>query len=261
MAQAMVLDQLWVCGDKEMLLIDIGNSKTKGGWFNTGEIEERFLFDTRELLVDSFLKDEVLCRALKSQIAFSCVVPEITKRMVALCDELIISYFDVKSAQKLIVKVHYNIGELGGDRLANAVAAFRLYEPPLLVVDFGTATTYNIVLADGTFDGGAIAPGIKTCVDFLIQRSGLLPEIPLREADTVAGHSSEDALVSGFYYTFVGQFREISKMVAAHIGSEYRTIGTGGMVLFAKKVFPHIVVNRDLTLLGIKMLYEENRSG
>jgi type III pantothenate kinase len=166
----------------------------------------------------------------------------------------------VKSAQKHIVKVHYNREELGGDRLANAACAFRMYDPPLLVVDFGTATTYNIVLEDGTFDGGAIAPGIKTCIDFLIQRSGLLPDIPLRTPDAVAGHSSEDALLSGFYYTFVGQFKEISERVAEHIGGNCTTVGTGGMVDFALKAFPHIVVNRDLTLLGIRMLYEENRA-
>jgi type III pantothenate kinase len=259
MAQTMVLDQLWICGGKEMLVVDIGNSKTKGAWFNAGEIEERFLFDTRALMDASSIREKLLSRALDSHVAFSCVVPEITKLMGAMCDELAIGYFDVKSAKKHILKVHYNISELGGDRLANAVAAFRLYEAPLLVVDFGTATTYNIVLKDGTFDGGAIAPGIKTSVDFLIQRSGLLPEIPLREAETIAAHSSEDALVSGFYYTFIGQFNEISKRVAEHIGDEYRTIGTGGMVAFAKKAFPHMVVNRDLTLLGIKMLYEENR--
>lgn len=241
-----------------MLVVDIGNSKTKGAWFSENEIKERFVLDTKELMDTSAVKDRILSRTLKSCMAFSCVVPAIARRTKALCEELGICCFDVKSARKHIVKVHYNIAELGGDRLANAVAAFRLYGAPLLVVDFGTATTYNIVLADGTFDGGVIAPGIKTTIDFLIQRSGLLPEIPLREAETVAGHSSEDALVSGFYYSFIGQFKEISKRVAAYLNGEYRTIGTGGMVGFARRVFPHIEVNRDLTLLGIKMLYDEN---
>jgi type III pantothenate kinase len=244
-----------------MLAIDIGNSKTKGAWFEGENIEERFIVDSRQFMDRSALKGKLFSQGREPSIAFSCVVPEITRWLRRSCDELEIPCFDVKSARKHIVTVRYAIGELGGDRLANVAAAFRLYEPPLLVVDFGTATTYNIVLKDGTFDGGAIAPGIKTCIDFLIQRSGLLPAIPLCVPECVAGNSSEDALVSGFYYTFTGQFKEISKQVAAHIGGAYATIGTGGMVLFAKEAFPQITVNRDLTLLGIRMLYEENREG
>lgn len=241
-----------------MLVIDIGNSKTKTAWFDRGAIKDRSSLDTRELCDGPLLEEKLLSRARGSRIAYSCVVPKVAGRIVEFCDRLNIARFDVKSSRNHIVHVNYNMDELGGDRLANVAAAFRLYEPPLLVVDFGTATTYNIVLADGTFDGGAIAPGIKTCIDYLVQRSGLLPEIPLREASGIAGHSSEDALVAGFYYTFVGQFSEISERVIAHIGGEYRTIGTGGMVDFAEKAFPRIVVNRDLTLLGIGMLYEAN---
>lgn len=258
-APPVVLDQFWLRRKKEMLVIDIGNSKTKSAWFDRDAIKERSSLDTRDLCDGPLLEEKLLSRARGSRIAYSCVVPEVGERIAELCDGLNIARFDVKSSRNHIVHVNYNIVELGGDRLANAAAAFRLYEPPLLVVDFGTATTYNILLDDGTFDGGVIAPGIKTCIDYLVQRSGLLPDIPLREASGIAGHSSEDALVAGFYYTFVGQFSEISKRVSKHIGGEYRTIGTGGMVDFAKRAFPRIVVNRDLTLRGIMMLYEENR--
>jgi type III pantothenate kinase len=242
-----------------MLILDIGNSKTKIARFVQDGIAERFLYDTEELLNASFLSAKVLAHAGNDGIAYSCVVPPVTTLMDSLCQEMEIASFDVKSAGDLIVKVNYRIEELGGDRLADAVAAFRRYDPPVLAVDFGTATTYNIVRRDGTFDGGAIAPGIKTCIDFLIHRSGLLPDIPLRITEGVAGHTSEEALVSGFYYTFTGQFKGISDQVAKHLGTAYETIGTGGMVDFAKKVFPHIIVDRDLTLFGIKMLYEENR--
>ncbi len=260
MAPAVVLDQLWLCREGTMLVVDVGNSKTKAAWFDGEKLRKRFIFNSHECIDGEYLKNELLIPARGEAVAFSCVVPRVAERIRALCHELSRDWFDVKSAKKQIVKVNYAFDQLGGDRLANAAAGFRLYEPPLLVVDFGTATTYNVVLADGTFDGGIIAPGIKTCIDFLIERSGLLPGIPLRVPRTIAGRTSEDALVAGFYFTFVGQFKEISERIEGYIGNPFKTIGTGGMVAFAKEVFPHIVVNRDLTLLGIKMLYEENRA-
>ncbi|MBA7601892.1 type III pantothenate kinase [candidate division WOR-3 bacterium] len=241
-----------------MIVIDVGNSKVKIAIFSKEEIEKKFIFDTYRCLEHEFLRRKVFGEVGENVIAFSSVVPEITKGIISISKELKKKFLDVCEVKNKVLKINYDVVELGGDRLANAVAAYKRYTPPLLVIDFGTATTYNIVLADGTFDGGIIAPGIKTCIDFLIQNTGLLPEIPLKHPDTFLGHTTKDALISGFYYTFSGQMKEIFKKVQNHIGNDYTTVGTGGLVDFVLRTFPHIIPDKDLTLFGIKMLYDAN---
>ena len=242
-----------------MFIIDVGNSKVKIALFNKNKIEKKSVFDTRSCFEKQFIRREIFGDVKEDTIAFSSVVPEITREIVSISLELGIRCFDVCEAKDKVLTINYKVEELGSDRLANAVAAYRKYSPPLLVIDFGTATTYNIVLDDGTFDGGIIAPGIKSCIDFLIQNTGLLPEIPLKSPATFLGHNTEEALVSGFYYTFTGQFKEILSLAKKQVGEDIKIIGTGGLVNFAKEKFKQIIVDKDLTLYGIKMLYEANR--
>lgn len=242
-----------------MLVIDVGNSRTKSAVFENETIERRKVFDTGELKNIEFLRDNVLSDAHHGCIAFSSVVPEIGSALIRLAKTIGIECFNISLAKNKVLKINYNIEQLGGDRLANAVAAYRCYGGPCLVIDFGTATTYNSVLADGTFDGGIIAPGIKTCIEFLIEHSGLLSGIPLKHPQIFMGHTSEEALVSGYYYTFIGQVKEIMENLKRSLDSDYLTIGTGGLVDFAAQVFPQIVSDKDLTFVGIKMIYDENR--
>lgn len=241
-----------------MLIIDVGNSKVKVAQFEGENIEKRFTFDTERCLEHRFLRREVLEKVDEDIIVFSSVLPEITKGIVSLAQEMEKEFFDISKSKKKILKINYKVEQLGSDRLANAVAAYKKYNPPLLVIDFGTATTYDVVLKDGTLDGGIIAPGIKTCIDFLIKNTGLLPEIPLKYPDAFLGHTTVDALVSGFYYTFSGQMKEVMAKVKERIGDSYRVIGTGGLVDFAQRGFPEMIPDKDLTLLGIKILYEVN---
>ncbi|TES91295.1 MAG: type III pantothenate kinase [Candidatus Cloacimonadota bacterium] len=258
MVKKILLDKLWLWRNIRMIVIDAGNSKVKIAIFKNEKIVKKAIFDTKKCLEHKFIRRVIFEDIEVDVIAFSSVVPEVTDGIISISKELKKKYFDVNKAKNKVLKINYEEKELGGDRLANAVAAYKRYNPPLLIIDFGTATTYNIILADGTFDGGIIAPGIKTCIDFLIQNTGLLQEIPLKYPDTFPGHTTVDALIAGFYYTFSGQMKEILKNVQKHIGSDYITIGTGGLVEFAIRDFPHIIQDEDLTLLGIKMLYGAN---
>jgi len=245
----------------KMLVIDAGNSKVKVAVFNENKITSKVSFDTVDFLEQKVLRRELTKNLNEDIIAFSSVVPSIGDGIILFAENLKKDWFDVSRAQKKIVTLNYRAEQLGGDRLANIVAAFRKYVLPLIVCDFGTATTYNVLLEDGTFDGGIIAPGIETCIDSLTSKTALLSHVSIRHPPkTFLGHDTEEALVSGFYYTFSGQFKEIVGKVGERFKEGFKIIGTGGLVEFAAHVFPEIIVDKDLTLYGIKILYEENKS-
>ncbi len=242
-----------------MLVIDVGNSKVKVAVFNENKITSKVSFNTTDFLEQKVLRRELEKNLNERIIVFSSVVPGIGDGIISFAENLKKDWFDVSRAEKKILTLNYKAEQLGGDRLANIVAALRKYVPPLIVCDFGTATTYNVLLDDGTFDGGIIAPGIKTCIDFLTKKTALLPDIPLKCPLTFLGHSTEEALASGFYYTFTGQFKEIISKTREKLRKGFKIIGTGGLVEFASTVFPEIIVDKNLTLYGIRMLYEANR--
>jgi len=242
-----------------MLVIDVGNSRVKVGVFIGNSIANEFIFDTSAFYKEEVLRKELIDKVDEDAIAFSSVVPVVRDRIISFAEGLKKEWFDVSQAGNKVLKVNYNIKQLGGDRLANAIAAYKKYKPPLLVIDFGTATTYDVVLADGRFDGGIIAPGIKACIDSLVKKTGLLPEISLRYPDGFLGHNTDDAMVSGFYNTFVGQLKEMIAKVQNHIGNGFITVGTGGLLDFALREFPFILPDKDLTFWGIKLLYDANR--
>jgi type III pantothenate kinase len=185
-------------------------------------------------------------------------VPDVSVVLKSLLEKRDLIPFDIDTANDKILKIEYDVEQLGSDRLANGVAAYRKYSPPLLVIDFGTATTYNVVQKEGIFAGGIIAPGIKTCIDFLIDNSGLLTPIELKRPQGFLGHTTEGSLLSGYYYTYLGQMKEIISRVEKDFGMGIAIIGTGGLVDFAKEDFPRIILDRDLTLHGIRLLHEAN---
>lgn len=241
-----------------MLTMDAGNSRVKFAIFKKDKIVKRLFFNTEECLDIECLRSQILNISGQDTLAFSSVVPGITRGVMSIAKLEGINCFNVSYSSEKILKINYSIEQLGGDRLASAVAGYQKYGAPLMVVDFGTATTYNIVLPGAIFAGGIIAPGIKSSIDFLISRTGLLPEIPLEHPETFPGHNSKQALVGGFFYTFAGQMKEIAKKARDSIGGDYKTVGTGGLLDFALSEFPDIIPDKDLTFLGIKLLCEAN---
>lgn len=242
-----------------MLALDIGNSKVKTALFKGEKIQKRSVFDTQKCLENDYLEKEVLRETGVDCVAFSSVVPDVSEVLESLLLNLGRPSFNIRTATDKILRIDYDIDQLGSDRLANAVAAYKRYHPPLLVIDFGTATTYNIVRDDGTFAGGIIAPGIKTCIDFLIEKSGLLHPIELERPRELLGHTTKDSLLSGYYYTYIGQMKEIIAKGEDEIGKDFKIIGTGGLIDFATIDFPRIVPDRNLTLHGIRLIYHANR--
>jgi len=160
------------------------------------------------------------------------------------------------------INVRYeNPRELGADRIVNAVAAFELYGGPIIVVDFGTATTFNAVSGKGEFLGGVICPGVKISAEALYQRTAKLPRIELVSTDSVLGRNTAVSMQSGIYNGYIGQVNHIvQKMKAEMKEDNIKVIATGGFSRIIADGAPSIdEQNANLTLEGLRIIYEKNK--
>ena len=193
------------------------------------------------------------------------VVPEATHNLARLCER----YF---SCEPLIVgRSDCSVGigidldmpreEVGADRIANAVAAQDRYRPPLMVIDFGTATTFDIVDRFGNYCGGVIAPGINLSLRALDMAAAQLPRIGVRRPPTVVGRSTVPAMQSGVFWGYVGLIEGLVRRIKAERSEEMEVISTGGLarlIAGATDVINHL--DTDLTLWGLRLIYRRNRN-
>lgn len=152
-----------------------------------------------------------------------------------------------------------NPKEVGADRIVNAVAAYEIYGGPCIVVDFGTATTYDAISAKGEYLGGAIAPGIGISTEALFQHAAKLPRIELVKPKNVIGKNTVVCMQAGIVFGYLGQIEGIVKRMKAELGEKVYVIATGGLA----KLFEHETAEIDktdllLTLKGLKIIYERN---
>ncbi len=155
-----------------------------------------------------------------------------------------------------------NPRELGADRIANAVAAYELYGGPVIVLDFGTATTFNAISSKGEFLGGAICPGIIISAEALYMRTAKLPKIDLTKYDAVIGRNTSVSMQSGVFYGYVGQVDYLVKKIKQEMKEDnIKVVATGGLAKFIASEAKSIdEVNGRLTLEGLRIIYEKNRT-
>ncbi|MCB1969263.1 MAG: type III pantothenate kinase [Geminicoccaceae bacterium] len=154
-----------------------------------------------------------------------------------------------------------NPREAGSDRLVNAVAAVRRYTPPLIIVDFGTATTFDVVDHDGAFIGGVIAPGINLSIEALHRAAAKLPRIAIEPPASAIGRSTEGAMQSGIYWGYVGMIEGLVDRIEAEYGASMTVIATGGLApLFAKHCPRLQHIDKDLTMAGLLEIYWMNKN-
>ncbi len=152
-----------------------------------------------------------------------------------------------------------NPDEVGADRLLNALAAHNHYRGPLVVVDFGTATTFDVVDADGAYLGGVISPGINLSIEALHQAAARLPRIGIGRPQTVIGRSTIPAMRSGMYWGYIGLIEGLLNRIEGEYGAPLKAIATGGLApLFAEGTAKFTAVDSDLTLDGLRLLSLRN---
>ena len=245
--------------ETDYLLIDISNSYTKLAFSSRDRVARPMRIAT------SALTRAALRRMLESRVVnsvvVSSVVPKKNAAVRAAARSLPTLFIDAKC--KLGVGVDYPApATIGADRLANAAAAAQLYGRPAIVVDFGTAVTFDVVSGAGDYIGGVIAPGLESMTSFLYQRTALLPKLTLREPKSAIGRTTRAAMMSGAIYGYRGLVREIISRIRAEsfARSKVRVVATGGYAELIANQLPEIeAVHPGLTLDGLRLIANLNR--
>ncbi len=153
-----------------------------------------------------------------------------------------------------------NPREVGADRLVNSFAAWRKYQKDLIVIDFGTATTFDVVTAKGAYLGGVIAPGVNLSLDALHRAAAKLPNVAIQPPDKVIGTNTTHAMQSGIYHGYAGMVESLVAKIIKEYGAAMKVIATGGLAPLYAKACPVIEsVEPDLTIIGLKEIYEMNQ--
>jgi type III pantothenate kinase len=253
-----------------LLAVDIGNTNTALGIFLEKKLIEDWNIRTeREKTSDEYAltilsllnSSGIETPEIKSAI-ISSVVPPLTPVFQNLCQKLFkLKPLVVGPGLKTGMSILYeNPLEVGADRVVVAVAAFEKYGGPCVVVDFGTATTFDAISSQGEYLGGAIAPGIQISAEALFLKTAKLPRIEIRKPKKAIGRSTVASMQSGLFFGYVGLISNIIKKIKAELGGEAKVISTGG---FAAQISPEIksidVHEPYLTLEGLRIIQERNQ--
>ena len=255
-----------------LLVVDVGNTQTHFGVFAPGsdQIAEHWRFATvRESTQDELgaaLSNLLALRGMRfgdvSAAIVSSTVPQLSAQWTAMSERylrrpMLVVGPAIRTGMPIRMD---NPREVGADRLVNAVAAYERYHGACVVVDFGTAITYDVVSEAGEYLGGIITPGAEISIDALYERAAKLPKVELAEPRSLIGKSTVDAIRSGIAYGFAGQVEGIVRRLRGELGDDFKVVLTGGL---AHVVVPFISETIDdvddlLTLTGLRLIYERN---
>ena len=253
-----------------LLAIDIGNTNVVVGVFDREAMAANWRVGTNaQITADEYamtFKDLFGFAGLEFRQVTGVVISSVVPTILPVMVEMARKYFRIEPmivthGIKTGITIRYeNPKELGADRIVNAAAAYKMFGGPLIIVDFGTATTFCAVTREGEYLGGAITPGIKISAEALFQRASKLPRVELAKPTSVIGTDTISAMQSGILYGYAGLVDGIVGRVKKELSPDARVIATGGL---AELVSPETKtieeVRPQLTLEGLRLLYEMNK--
>lgn len=256
-----------------LLVIDVGNTNIVFGIYKNDKLLDDWRISTvRNRTIDEYglIFEQILnYNGLSSKniknIVISSVVPTLMDTLSLMCNR----YFKIKPivvgpGVKTGMNIKYdNPKEVGADRIVNGVAGYEQYGGPLIIVDFGTAITFDAISKQGDYLGGVITPGIKISSEALFEKTAKLPKVEMKMPDEIIGKNTVNSIQSGLSYGYIGLVDYIiSKMIkeVSPYGEKVKVIATGG---FAELVAENSIyiekVDQLLTLIGLRIIYERNR--
>jgi type III pantothenate kinase len=253
-----------------LLVIDIGNTNTSLGVFDGENLVANWRLTTaRERTGDEWGVHTRNLFALAGldfksidAIAIASVVPPLNftlKRMAEVYFQVTPLFVD-HTIETGVPILYQPPSDMGADRIVDAVAAIHKYGAPCIVVDFGTATTFDAINAKGEYLGGVITPGITISSDALFERAAKLPRVEIKRPEKVIGSATVEAMQSGLYYGYVGLVDDILRRMIAELGGSPRVIATGGLAPLIAKGSQYVeTVDETLTLEGLRLVYERTK--
>ena len=257
-------------GSNMLFVMDIGNTNIAMGIYQGNNFKHcwRISTDTNKtsdelgVLLNQLFEYKGVSFKDINAVVISSVVPTIMSDMETMCEEYIglkplIIGPDIKTG--LVIKFD-NPKEVGADRIVNAVAAIEKYGAPTIVVDFGTATTFDAISPEKYYLGGAIAPGIDISVDALFSKAAKLPRVELKKPDSIIGKSTVKCMQAGILYGYIGQVDGIVDRIKKELGGSPVVIATGGLAGFIVPYCDTVEhIDPHLTLEGLKIIFERNK--
>jgi len=254
-----------------LLVVDVGNTNITLGVFRDSELLASFRLMTGIARTSDeyglLLCDLIEHRGMKVSDIDAVIVSSVVPTIMYSFNSGVKKYlnrnpFEVKPGTKTGIKITTgNPYEIGADRIVDAVGAYEQYGGPIIVIDFGTATTYDVILEDGSFTAGITAPGIRTCAKALWQETAKLPEIEIKKPDSMLAKETISSMQAGLVYGCIGQTEYIIRKIKEETGlSNMKAVATGGLgKIIADETDLIDIYDPNLTLNGLRLIYNRHK--